>query len=89
MTHSFIVRIWHEALDGEGKIVAWRGSIDHVSSGKRLYFHKLEEVEGFIQEQTGLDPSRPGPGWKSTLAWIVRKIARDDESFQRAPTYRD
>lgn len=66
-THSFIVRIWHEAYDGEGHVTAWRGSIERVGDDKRLYFHDLEAVQRFIQEQAGVGNGRPGK-WKSWLA---------------------
>ena len=53
-TQSFVVRIWHEAVDGNGEIIAWRGSIDHVGSARRVYFQDLQEVTRFIVEATGL-----------------------------------
>lgn len=54
-THSFIVRIWHEALDREGNIIAWRGSIDHVGGGDRFYFDDLDRLVQFMREQVGLN----------------------------------
>jgi hypothetical protein len=63
------VRIWHEVLDEEGKIVVWRGSVDHVGTGRRLYFNDLSTVVRFIQERVGL-PTRPRSWWKSMLAWV-------------------
>jgi hypothetical protein len=59
--------------DDEGHIVAWRGSIDHVGSDQRLYFHDLEGILRFIEEQTGMDAGRPSSKWKALLARI-----RDD-----------
>ena len=59
VTQAFIVRIWHEVLDDEGHIVAWRGSIEHVGSDERLYFQDLDRVVGFIQEQLGIEAKRP------------------------------
>jgi hypothetical protein len=40
-THAFIVRIWPEALDSDGNIKTWRGSIEHVGNGQRLHFCDL------------------------------------------------
>ena len=53
-THSFIIRIWHEAVDNEGNILTWRGSIEHVGSGERLNFSRLDEFTEFIREESGL-----------------------------------
>lgn len=67
-TQAFIVRIWHEALDDEGHIAAWRGSIEHVGSDKRLYFQDLDSLVGFIQEQLGIEAKRPGSRRRWPLA---------------------
>jgi hypothetical protein len=53
-TQSFILRIWNDAPSGNGKVKAWRGSIVHVGSGKRIYFHNLNSISPFIQRQTGM-----------------------------------
>lgn len=66
-THAFIVRIWHEALDDEGNIVAWRGSIDHVGSDNRLYFQDLDGIVRFIKERAGVNTKRSRFSWKSLL----------------------
>ncbi len=73
-THSFVVRIWHEAVDGKGHIIAWRGSIDYVGSGQRLYFYDLDGIVRFIQEQAELNPKGLGSKWRSLLARIRRAI---------------
>ena len=54
-TQSFVVRIWHEAVDNNGKVTAWRGSIDHVGSEKRLYFQDLQTIAEFIQSEAGIN----------------------------------
>ena len=69
-THAFIVRIWHEELNGAGNVAVWRGSIDHVASGERLYFCDLGGVVRFIQEQANLDGGRRGSRWKALLTRI-------------------
>ncbi len=45
--HLFVVRIWqeHEQIKTGG----WRGSIDHVPSGRRLYFVSLNDLNDFIR----------------------------------------
>ncbi len=47
-THSqflFIVRIW---LVEEGRDRAWRGSVEQVPSGQKLYFTSLGDLDDFI-----------------------------------------
>jgi len=73
-TQSFIVRLWNETIDATGNAVVWRGSIDHVGSGKRAYFHNLEGAFGFIQEQIGLRAKR-GHWWRAVLAWMRHETA--------------
>ncbi len=57
-TYSFVIRIWHEALDSEGNITTWRGSIDHVGSSERVHFDDLNRIVQFIQERIGLENQR-------------------------------
>lgn len=73
-THAFIVRIWCEALDKEGRTVAWRGSIEHVGHDKRLSFQDMHELVRIIQEQARLDTGQSASKWRSFLA------RRKDES---------
>jgi hypothetical protein len=61
-TQSFVVRIWQEAVDGAGNTVAWRGSIDHVNSAKRLYFQDWDRFVHFIQEESGVNDRWSSPG---------------------------
>jgi hypothetical protein len=53
-TFSFVLRIWHEALDDQGRIAAWRGSIEEVGDGERLYFYDLDEVIRYIRRRAGI-----------------------------------
>jgi hypothetical protein len=57
-TYSFVVRIWHEALDSEGHVTDWRGSVDCVANGQRLHFYDLDRLVQFIQEHVGLEGGR-------------------------------
>jgi hypothetical protein len=47
---SFIVRVWCESGDGEPNSVrAWRGAIEHVPSGQRVFFQELDVVITFMK----------------------------------------
>lgn len=70
-TQSFIVRIWHERESGNDKTVGWRGSILHVGSGKRLYFHNLNSIKRFVQELTGMEDANL-PDWFRLLIGQAR-----------------
>ena len=52
---SFVIRIWPEAVDSEGKATAWRGSIEQVGRNQRLYFQDLQAAVDFIRQQGGID----------------------------------
>jgi hypothetical protein len=65
-TQSFILRIWNDAPTGSNKMKNWRGSIVHVGTGKRIYFHSLTSITPFIQKQTGMGPGTVG-GWLKSL----------------------
>ena len=69
-THSFIVRIWHEAVDNEGNILTWRGSVEHVGSDRRLYFSGLDEFTKFIREESELPDSRSTWWGRILRPWI-------------------
>jgi hypothetical protein len=71
-TQSFIVRIWHEAT-GNGKRTAWRGSIIHVGSGKRVYFHNLNSIKWFVQTRTGMEDNDLGKWFRSILSRAMQK----------------
>ncbi len=53
-TQSFIIRIWHEAVSDDGRVLAWRGSIDHVGSSRRIYFQDMEQAIHFIAQEAGI-----------------------------------
>ena len=69
-THSFIVRIWYEAVDDQGNAVTWRGSVEHVGSGRRLHFQKLDEFIDFLQQEGGLNETRPARWRRLLMEWI-------------------
>jgi hypothetical protein len=44
----FIVRIWREAREGEGRVPQWRGVVESVQNGEWRCVEDLEEVMTFI-----------------------------------------
>ena len=44
-TQIFIVRFWRETREIEGAHPIWRGSVEHVPSGRRVYVKNFKEVE--------------------------------------------
>ena len=45
LSSLFIVRIWNASSQLPG---AWRGSVEHVPTGQRLYFTSLADLNDFI-----------------------------------------
>lgn len=59
-TASFIVRIWCEPNELGAASGEWRGSIEHVPSGRRGFFRDLGAIGQFMKpylEQLGIDIS--------------------------------
>lgn len=48
-TAVFIVRIWCEQGDADSAMPEWRGSVEHVESGQRVFFRNLEAVLDFMR----------------------------------------
>jgi len=46
--HSFVIRVWQEPREIEGAGPEWRGRIEHVQSGERVYFRSLDTMVEFI-----------------------------------------
>lgn len=47
-TQSFIVRFWLEPRELVGKKPVWRGMVEHVPTGRRLYLEDPEVITEFI-----------------------------------------
>ena len=47
--HLFIVRMWQEP--SQAVTVRWRGYVEHVPSGQRLYFTSLTDLNDFIGQR--------------------------------------
>lgn len=59
---AFIVRVWLEQREVEAAPVEWRGSIEHVASGRIKYLTDLDEIARFIRpnlEAMGVTFSKP------------------------------
>ncbi|GAB3389082.1 hypothetical protein [Lysobacter fragariae] len=48
-TAVFIVRVWCERGDDDCATNEWRGSVEHVASGQRVFFRHLEAVQEFMK----------------------------------------
>jgi hypothetical protein len=52
--YTFLVNLWLEpgrggsAADGD-----WRGSVEHLASGRRLYFNHIASLVGFLTNWLG------------------------------------
>lgn len=42
---TFIIRLWREKNNGA---YTWRGSVECVQSGERMYFQELEQLEELL-----------------------------------------
>jgi hypothetical protein len=67
----FIVRIWREAREIEGRLPEWRGMIESVQSGERRYVRNLTDIIAFIApylHRMGVRLDRNGGVWR----WLRR-----------------
>lgn len=81
-THSFIVRVWRENSPENNAAPLpqqdvpheiWRGWIEAVGSGHRLYFQDLQSALRFIQESAGIQQASR----QSWLRKIFRRLKHD------------
>jgi len=59
--HLFIVRVWYEPT-AQG-LSPWRGSVEHIPSGHKLYFTSLGDLNDFIAFKAAMYPL---PGSQNT-----------------------
>ncbi len=58
----FIVRLWLEAREIPDADPEWRGTVEHVPSGHRVYVKCLDEITGFISRcASGMPQHAPAP----------------------------
>lgn len=55
--HLFLIHIWSQ-IGPENTVSGWRGSVQHVASGQRLYFATLHDLNDFISLKMSLSPPR-------------------------------
>jgi hypothetical protein len=68
-TNLFIIRIWREPREIEGAPSIWRGVIEHVPSGERMYLQQWNNILNFIfRFVQPLDPQDANPTGNSDLA---------------------
>jgi hypothetical protein len=48
-SQAFIVRFWLEPREIQGEKPLWRGVIEHVPTGRKLFLKGLNEVTAFIE----------------------------------------
>jgi hypothetical protein len=63
---AFIVRIWCERGDDPSRGVRdWRGSIEHVESGERVFFRELAALDEFMSRHLrNLGVDSPNRFWE-------------------------
>lgn len=70
---SFIVRVWKESnTTPDENPASWRGSIERVGLNQRMYIHRLESIQAFIEEQIGMRARRLHP--KQAFLEFVRNL---------------
>jgi hypothetical protein len=47
-THVFVIRMWREPREIEGKESEWRGVIEHVATRERCHVRALHEITIFL-----------------------------------------
>jgi len=61
-SHAFIVRIWIEYQESKDTEPIWRGAIEHVESGKQMYFDQLDKMRIYFVkylEKIGIKVNTP------------------------------
>lgn len=53
-SRAFLIRVWRERRDLPEDPPIWRGSIDDVDGGARIYFVSLPEMVDYVCSRTGI-----------------------------------
>ena len=61
--HRFVVRVWLETAGPEGG--QWRGVVDHVGTGRKLYFSSMGDLMDFLRLRMTEAPKAPTAGPKT------------------------
>jgi hypothetical protein len=67
-SHTYVIKIWEERRDLVGSRPIWRGSVDDVQTGQRVYFSSLLQLNDYLQSWSGMAADRP---WQR-LRWPWR-----------------
>ena len=67
-TQAFIVRFWREGRELEGARPIWRGSVEHLPTGQRIYVKNIKEAESVMSSFVpGEEVDEKISGWKKRL----------------------
>ena len=81
-TQVFILRFWFEPREIAGANQQWRGMIEHVPTGERRYFQRIEEIPGLILpylKELDVSLARRKPVWL-WLQQFVTPIIKKNKS---------
>jgi hypothetical protein len=60
---AFLIRIWEEPREIAEQPPLWRGTIEHLDGGERIYFQDFDSMVAFIrrllEEQTTQNKQEP------------------------------
>ena len=65
---SYVIRMWRESAAGDSEQGEWRGWIQHVQSGKRIFFRDTAVITSFIDECLYSSPQGKSTQMASALA---------------------
>lgn len=66
-SYAFVVRVWLESADSDGKSAIWRGSIEQIGSNCTICFSELDEITRYIQTQIDLKEHSSTSGLKLAM----------------------
>jgi len=85
---SFIIRIWRDDREDTVSEVVWRGSIESVRNGDKVYFRELAVIETFLKHQLpaiGIDPSQQQPRSREDASAPKRDAAQATHNPKHKP----
>lgn len=88
---SYLLRLWRVSGDGEphdmGSKTIWRASLESARTGEQRGFASLDQLFGFLREQTGEQVGemvKEQPNYVSYLLRLWREDTSDQEAIWRA-----
>jgi hypothetical protein len=80
-TASFIVRIWRELGESAPGSQEWRGSIEHVQSGKKVFFRELKAIAEFMEGPLAeIGINAPLRFWESMMPYLDSGASEDTDT---------